>query len=370
MDNALCAITVTGIDPDNPSGYTLFVQLENRSTDKNYMFVFENFAVNGLSWGTMSVATLEPGESKDKELCWRGTQYDGIVTEFTDIEMHIRVDDSSDYNAEPAAEETVHIYPLGKDKAVKNERQPKPGDKKLIDNETFSFVVTGFELKTYWGYSGYTMKAYEINKSDMTLNFYVKDAKVNGIDLDPRLGGNTLTAHTSGVDDILWEPSVFLENGITEVTSIQMTITVYDADDLYHGYRYTDTVTINPQLQKTCSRFERTGCFRSGAFRYSSCLPRYSAAVFRIESSVSVSFSRISSVTISTLPNTSPLETIGTAARRSAGAPENRTKPSGARTACFSRIRSIYGPDRAAFFRTFFSGPDANRTVSVSVTAA
>ena len=41
IDNAECAVKITEIDPDNMWGYTLKAQLENKSTEKTYMFSVE-----------------------------------------------------------------------------------------------------------------------------------------------------------------------------------------------------------------------------------------------------------------------------------------------------------------------------------------
>lgn len=42
IDNAECAVKITEIDPDNMWGYTLKAQLENKSTEKTYMFSVES----------------------------------------------------------------------------------------------------------------------------------------------------------------------------------------------------------------------------------------------------------------------------------------------------------------------------------------
>ena len=42
VDNDECSIKITGIDPDDMWGYSLNVQLENKSADKKYMFSVES----------------------------------------------------------------------------------------------------------------------------------------------------------------------------------------------------------------------------------------------------------------------------------------------------------------------------------------
>lgn len=48
IDNAECAVKITEIDPDNMWGYTLKAQLENKSTEKTYMFSVESASINGV----------------------------------------------------------------------------------------------------------------------------------------------------------------------------------------------------------------------------------------------------------------------------------------------------------------------------------
>lgn len=39
IDNEYCSIKLTELDPDNIWGYTVKAELENKSADKNYMFL-------------------------------------------------------------------------------------------------------------------------------------------------------------------------------------------------------------------------------------------------------------------------------------------------------------------------------------------
>lgn len=48
VDNDECSIAITGIDPDNFWGYSLNVNLENKSSEKTYMFSVLNAAVDGV----------------------------------------------------------------------------------------------------------------------------------------------------------------------------------------------------------------------------------------------------------------------------------------------------------------------------------
>lgn len=68
IDNAECAVKITEIDPDNMWGYTLKAQLENKSTEKTYMFSVESASINGVQCDPMFASEVAAGKKANEEI--------------------------------------------------------------------------------------------------------------------------------------------------------------------------------------------------------------------------------------------------------------------------------------------------------------
>ena len=72
IDNAECAVKITEIDPDNMWGYTLKAQLENKSTEKTYMFSVESASINGVQCDPMFASEVAAGKKANEEINFTG----------------------------------------------------------------------------------------------------------------------------------------------------------------------------------------------------------------------------------------------------------------------------------------------------------
>jgi negative regulator of genetic competence, sporulation and motility len=68
VDNGECLIKITGIDPGNMWGYTLKAQLENRSTDKTYMFSVLSAAINGVECDPFFASEVAAGKKANEQI--------------------------------------------------------------------------------------------------------------------------------------------------------------------------------------------------------------------------------------------------------------------------------------------------------------
>lgn len=69
LDNELCAMTVTGFDPENVWGYTANVYLENR-TEADLIFAVTDAAVNGLECDPYWAVTVAAGKKCNTAIHW------------------------------------------------------------------------------------------------------------------------------------------------------------------------------------------------------------------------------------------------------------------------------------------------------------
>lgn len=243
VDNAECFIKITGIEPDNFWGYSLKAQLENKSEDKTYMFSLDTAAINGVECLSMFAVEVAPGKKANESISLMDDGFDQYgVGQYTDIELTFSVYDSNDWLADPVAVETVHVYPYGQEKATKFVRKAQASDNVLVDNDSVTVIVTGYEQDEIWGY---TVNLFLVNKTDHSVMFSADDASVNGFMADP-FYATSVSAGKCAFSSMSWSDSTFAENGIQKVNEIEFTLRVHNADDWLSEDLVNEAITLKP----------------------------------------------------------------------------------------------------------------------------
>lgn len=243
VDNDACSLRITGLDPDNMWGYTLEVELENKTADQTLMYAVETAAVNCVQTDPMFAEEVAPGKKSRGSIVILSDELEANgVGEFTDIALSFRVYDSNDWSAENVAEETAHVYPRGQENAVQFVRPVQETDRVLVDNEFATVVLIGCGPDDFWGYQA---KLYIVNKTDTTIMVSVDEASVNGYMADP-FYADSVGAGNCAFSSITWLDSLLEENGITEVEDIEFVLRVYDEDDWTADDFCNERITIEP----------------------------------------------------------------------------------------------------------------------------
>lgn len=239
-DDENCIMRIESIAPDNEWGYTWNVYLENKTTT-TLMFSVDNVSLNGVMCDPFWATTVPAGQSTTQEISWSTEDFEQLgITDVTVAEFDLSIYDDEDWSAPKLVDAPFTVYPLGKDAAALMERTPGPDDKVLLDNDTCTIIVTGFDPDGLWGY---TMNAYLVNKSDQTLTFSTENVTVNGITCDPFWTG-TVAPGKASYESISWSPDDFSANSISTVESIEFDCAVFDnktAEDLF-----TEHFTVEP----------------------------------------------------------------------------------------------------------------------------
>ena len=242
VDNNECTVKITGIDQDK-WGYSLNVYLENKSSDKNYMFSVKNAAINGVECDPFFASEVASGKKANKEIDFSDSTLEkNQITDITDIELTFRVYDSDDWSADSVAEETVHVYPYGEENAVSFVREPQSSDNIIIDNEYVTAIVTGYENDDIWGY---TANLFLVNKSDKEIMFTVDDASVNGFMVDPFYSTSVMPGKCK-FSSMSWSDTTLEENGITDIEEIEFIFRAYDSDDWSADDFVNELITLQP----------------------------------------------------------------------------------------------------------------------------
>ena len=243
VDNDECAITITGIDEDDFWGYALKVTLENKSADTTYMFSVTNASINGVECDPFFATDVAAGKIANDDITFSDSALeDNDIGDYTDIELTFKVYDSENWDADPVALETVHVYPYGEDEATVYEREAQSSDKVILDNDYATVIVTGCDEDDFWGYE---VNLFVINKSDANITVSADEVSVNGYMTDP-LYVSSVSAGKCAFSSMTWSDSDFEDNGITDVEEIEFKLRVYDSDDWGADDYANEVITLNP----------------------------------------------------------------------------------------------------------------------------
>ena len=244
VDNEACKIVITELDPDSSWGYTVKAQMENKSSDVTYMFSVDSAPVNGVQTDPFFATEVAAGKKSNEEISFMDAALnENNVGDFTDIELNFRVYDSNNWEAEDVANESVHIYPYGEEKAVQYVREPADTDNIIVDTEYLTITVIDGDMDDY---GDYVLNMYIQNKCDSDLMVSIDEASINGFMIDP-FWASSVKAGKCEFAQVSWLGSDLDTNGITEVTDVEFKITSYKDGSDYSGENLVDQI-VNIQL--------------------------------------------------------------------------------------------------------------------------
>ena len=235
-------VKVMSVNPADLMGYSMKLHLENK-TNTDLMFTLDRVSVNGFMCDPFWAATVTPGMKANETVTFLSSSLkDSGIDTVTDITFTLRVYPAEDITGDDLLNQVCTIYPLGKDAVVPYAREAVEGEVVLFDNEYARMIVEGSKEDTVWGYS---LKVYLENKTEANLLFSVGDAAVNGFMCDP-FWAVEVAAGKRCISEISWFAETLEENGIQEVDSITLPITVSDSDNWLSDPLLKETFTVNP----------------------------------------------------------------------------------------------------------------------------
>ena len=228
VDNEELYFAIKNVRADAALGYTWKAYVENR-TDKNLMFSFEKVSVNGVMCDPFWAEVINSGKKGNCEITWmRDALQKRGIDEVTQVDFTLNVYNDDDYTEAPLMHDPFTVCPLGEDKASETVRESADTDQVLVDNDSCSVIVTGFEPDNSWGFA---MQVYLVNKTDKDLVFSANNTSVNGIMCDP-FWADIVAAGKRSYATVLWDKNALAENEITEVKEISLPMIVYSDDDI------------------------------------------------------------------------------------------------------------------------------------------
>ncbi len=245
VDNEECSIIVTDLKDDAEKGIIAELEYQNKSAEKTYMFTASDIAVNGISAGSLYAGEVEASEEKSETIYLSDILPEDLdIDEITDLELSFTVYDVGSWEAEPAADETIHIYPKGEDQAYAYHRQSEEKDVLLAENDQVKVVLIGTEADTLWGYA---LKLYIENKTESPIMFDIGTASLNGTAADP-YWAQYLNGRKVFFTEVSWPISSLEESGITdpsEITEVVFELSAYYDD--FSADVLNETITLRKE---------------------------------------------------------------------------------------------------------------------------
>ena len=247
VNNEYATIIATNFG-ESDSGYTVDLFLANK-TDMTVDFDVANVSINGLMASVYMDETLTAGKAAFATLTWYDSDFNGVdIGEFTDIEMTFTVKESENWYADALVNETIHIYPKGKNNATKYVHQIQATDEVLINNNYVTIIATGVEKTDYYFY----VNLFIANKTNSTISVDLQQASINGVMAENYFGEN-LAPNKSAFASISFSYSAFESIDIGDFTDIELRFLV---EDTSNWSDLTDeTVHVYPEGKQNATQF-------------------------------------------------------------------------------------------------------------------
>ncbi len=106
VDDENCTFKITDVEPDNLWGYTLKVDLENK-TNSNLMFSVNDVSVNGYMCDPFWATSVQAGKKAKSDISFSEEKLEELgITDVEEIEFTLSVYDEDNWEAPHFIEET------------------------------------------------------------------------------------------------------------------------------------------------------------------------------------------------------------------------------------------------------------------------
>ncbi|RRJ24591.1 hypothetical protein EHV10_12460 [Lachnoanaerobaculum gingivalis] len=245
IDKDNYSVTVDSMGWDNVSNLAyLNITLENKTTDKTYIFNTEDSFINGLQ---VHIPMFESAQAGSKsQVVWYLDPLNKSITvkDITDIEALLHVYEFDGKESHEIDTETIHIYPYGQDNITTYVYEPKDTDQVLIDNEYCTIILVGSDMNNV----NYALKLYIVNKTDETMNIstgenYIDGKKIKNPPYFPQIRPQKSTFET-----INWLVSTIKDQGIdpSDISNISFYVDVYASGHLNDEHFFKETISFTP----------------------------------------------------------------------------------------------------------------------------
>lgn len=245
IDKDNYSVTVDSMGWDNVSNLAyLNIILENKTTDKTYIFNTEDSFINGLQVHIPMFESAQAG-SKSQVVWYLNPLNESVaVKDITDIEALLHVYEYDGKESNEIDTETLHIYPYGQDSTTTYVYEQKDTDKLLIDNEYCTIILVGSDMDNV----NYTLKLYIVNKTDETMNISTGENYIDGKKIKNPPYFPQIKPKKSTFDTISWFVSAITDQGIdpSNISNISFFVDAYANGHLNDEHFFKETISFTP----------------------------------------------------------------------------------------------------------------------------
>ena len=245
IDKDNYSVTVDSMGWDNVSNLAyLNIILENKTTDKTYIFNTEDSFINGLQVHIPMFESAQAG-SKSQVVWYLNPLNESVaVKDITDIEALLHVYEYDGKESNEIDTETLHIYPYGQDSNTTYVYEQKDTDKLLIDNEYCTIILVGSDMDNV----NYTLKLYIVNKTDETMNISTGENYIDGKKIKNPPYFPQIKPKKSTFDTISWFVSAITDQGIdpSNISNISFFVDAYANGHLNDEHFFKETISFTP----------------------------------------------------------------------------------------------------------------------------
>lgn len=254
FDTDECSMVVTGFEGDGADGFAMDVRFENKTDDTTLMFSMENSSLNGCMVDTLCVEEVTPGNAAVEQVVWYPSELEAYgLGAITDVSFGMRVYDSDDWSADNLVDDYFTVYPAGEQTGVSSAYEVPADADVLVDDENVSFAVLGFEGD---GTSGFTMRVYVENRTDVTLMVSTDDESLNGWMCSPMWATQVAPGKVL-VADVEWGDYTLEPYGFSDIADVEFTFKAYDVDNLMADDYANEHVRLYPLGEGASADHER-----------------------------------------------------------------------------------------------------------------
>lgn len=223
FEDESCAFTLNKAEIDSLSDYNWVVTLENR-TMENQIYTVDEVYVNDIAFDPGWAVRSEAGRTDEEHIIWTAPEMEKRnITQINRVDFRLRI--YPDGNSQAAfADEYITVYPSGKSAYLPQNRNPQTTDVVFLDNDSYTFMVTGYDPDSRWGYG---LDLYVVNKTDSPVEFFAENVKVNDAPCDPQWAC-TMGPGKQGTSKMLWFTDALEAAEVEAVSSVNFDLVVRD----------------------------------------------------------------------------------------------------------------------------------------------
>ena len=243
VSNDDVVFTITKVE-DGFLGPKIYVNFENKTTDKELMFAWDNISVNGYMVGALFATTVSAGKMANDTISVYDLE-DMNIQSIDELEFNLRIYDSNDWSADYIINDFYTVYPTGfsSDTIIYPERLTSTTEEVILDDENSSFIILSSEFTST---GGYELEYYIENKTtDKELMFSWDDVSMNGYMIDPFFA-SSITPGKREYGTITFSSWRLEELGFESIDEIEFNLRVYDENDWLADNLVDDIYAVYP----------------------------------------------------------------------------------------------------------------------------